>query len=130
MKNTSLLVLSLFMLLCISCTHNNIDTDTGRVVGIINCSCDGKSMTGYYIITSSDKYLLSFGDEIQLPYKIEDSGIYGIPEYEIPFEFSYILIDSSSEAYIDYDLPVSNAMYPAFAYPCERFKQAKLTRIK
>jgi len=103
----------------------------GRVVGVINCVDNGKTTkrTGYYIITSKSDYLLSFYCDIEGHNYGGDWGRYGIPDYIIPFKFTFELLDPIDDDYVKYIDPVSNALYPGLGYPVEHFKQARLITI-
>lgn len=115
----------------VACSQSRLDVPTsGQVVGVINCVDKGAEsiLSGYYIITNTDDYILSFTSDIKLPYEFE-VGVYGIPNYSIPFDFKYKILDVSDKEYINFDMPVSDAMHMGLKYPCEQFKQAKLIKM-
>lgn len=96
---------------------------SGQVVGVINCVDKGSEsiVSGYYIVTNTNDYILSFTNDIKLPYEF-GVGVYGIPNYSIPFDFTDKVLDASDKEYIDFNMPVSDTMRNGLGYPCERFK--------
>ena len=58
------------------------------------------------------------------------AGIYGIDNHEMPFQFTYSLLEPENDDYIHYLLPVSNALFPAMLYPIGHFKQAIIKPLK
>lgn len=126
---TKFFILTLATML-VACSQNRMDVSTsGQVVGVIICTEKGSEsiLSGYYIVTNTNDYILSFTNDIKLPYEF-GVGVYGIPNYCIPFDFTYQVLDVSDKEYIDFDMPVSDAMHMGMGYPCEQFKQAKLIR--
>lgn len=126
---TKLFILTMATML-VACSQNQMDVPTsGQVVGVINCIDKGSEsiLCGCYIVTNTNDYILSFTNDIKLPYEF-GVGVYGIPNYSIPFDFTYKVLDASDKEYIDFDMPVSDAMHMGLGYPCEQFKQAKLIR--
>jgi hypothetical protein len=79
-----------------------------------------------YIITDKNDSILTFNNEIKVLAYVGTTGIYGIDNHEIPFEFTYNLLEPANDDYIHYILPVSNALFPPMLYPIECFKQAKV----
>ena len=127
---TKFFILTMATLL-VACSQNRMDVPTsGQVVGVINSVAkDSESiLSGYYIVTSTNDCILSFTDDIKLPYEF-GVGVYGIPDDSIPFNFTYKVLDVSDREYIDFDMPVSDAMHIGLRYPCEQFKQAKLIKM-
>ena len=126
-----LLTLLVMALLITSCDTNR-DICTGHAVGVITAFCENVSMeqVGYYIITKNHDSILVF-DRAIIPeeYGNMGSGIYGI-DYEIPYSFAFVLLDSLDEEYMVYEPPVSNALFPWMRYSPEDFKQAKIINIK
>ena len=125
------LVILTMVTMLVACSQNRMDVPTsGQVVGVIKCidKGSGSILRGYYIVTSTNDYILSFTNDIKLPYEFE-VGVYGIPNYSIPFDFTYKVLDVSDKEYIDFDMPVSDAMHMGHMYPCEQFKQAKLIKM-
>jgi len=125
------LVILTMVTMLVACSQNRMDVPTsGQVVGVIKCidKGSGSILRGYYIVTSTNDYILSFTNDIKLPYEFE-VGVYGIPNYSIPFDFTYKVLDVSDKEYIDFDMPVSDAMHMGLMYPCEQFKQAKLIKM-
>jgi len=125
------LVILTMVTMLVACSQNRMDVPTsGQVVGVIKCidKGSGSILRGYYIVTSTNDYILSFTNDIKLPYEFE-VGVYGIPKDSIPFDFTYKVLDVSDKEYIDFDMPVSDAMHMGLMYPCEQFKQAKLIKM-
>jgi len=125
-----LLTLLVMALLITSCDANR-DICTGHAVGVITAFCKNVSaeQVGYYIITNSHDSILVFDSTI-IPeeYGNMGHGIYGI-EYEIPYTFSFVLLDSLDKEYMVYDTPVSDCLKPGMLYCPEEFKQARIVKI-
>jgi len=126
----SVLTFFVMVILITGCDANR-DICTGHAVGVITAFCKNVSaeQVGYYIITNSHDSILVF-DRAIIPeeYGNMGSGIYGI-DYEIPYSFSFVLLDSLDEEYMVYETPVSNTFFPWMRYSPEDFKQARIVKI-
>lgn len=121
-------IITLFIgLLLLACKPiNQPELCSGIIVGTICCldTVNQRTMQGYYIITDKNDSILTFNNEIKVLAYVGTTGIYGIDNHEIPFEFTYNLLEPANDDYIHYILPVSNALFPPMLYPIEHFKQA------
>lgn len=108
-----------------SVTFEDKNTLSGKIVGTICCMDTINQCTkqGYFIITTANDSILTFSDEVRIDKYYGITGVYAV-EYDIPFQFTFKLLNSFDEDYVHYRPPYSNAMLPSFVYPIEYFKQA------
>ena len=102
----------------------------GKIVGTICCMDTINQCTkqGYFIITTTNDSILTFSNDVRIEKYYGIGGVYGV-EYDIPFTFTFELLESSDNDYVLYRPPYSNAMLPSFVYPIEYFKQALIKRL-
>lgn len=113
-----------------SVTFEDKNTSSGKIVGTICCMDTINQCTkqGYFIITTANDSILTFSDEVRIDKYYGITGVYAV-EYDIPFQFTFKLLNSFDEDYVHYRLPNSNAMLPSIDYPIEYFKQALIKRF-
>lgn len=113
-----------------SVTFEDKNTLSGKIVGTICCMDTINQCTkqGYFIITTANDSILTFSDEVRIDKYYGITGVYAV-EYDIPFQFTFKLLNSFDEDYVHYRLPNSNAMLPSIDYPIEYFKQALIKRF-
>lgn len=128
---TSIITLFIGLLLLACKPINQSELCSGIIVGTIYCldTVNQRAMQGYYIITDKNDSILTFNNEIKVPAYIGTAGIYGINNHEIPFQFTYHLLEPTHDEYIHYLLPFSNALFSPMLYPIEHFKQALVKRL-
>ena len=113
-----------------SVTFEDKNTLSGKIVGTICCMDTINQCTkqGYFIITTANDSILTFSDEVRIDKYYGITGVYAV-EYDIPFQFTFKLLNSSDEDYVHYRFPNSNAMLPSMAYPIECFKQVLVKHL-
>ena len=113
-----------------SVTFEDKNTLSGKIVGTICCMDTINQCTkqGYFIITTANDSILTFSDEVRIDKYYGITGVYAV-KYDIPFQFTFKLLNSFDEDYVHYRPPYSNAMLPYFVYPIEYFKQALIKRF-
>lgn len=113
-----------------SVTFEDKNTLSGKIVGTICCMDTINQCTkqGYFIITTANDSILTFSDEVRIDKYYGITGVYAV-EYDIPFQFTFKLLNSFDEDYVHYRLPISNAMLPTMDHPIGRFRQALVKRF-
>ena len=127
------IVLCAMMALCSCDGPNKVSSVvSGKIVGTI-CTKDtinNEIVQGYYIITSTNDSILTFSETVKISTYYGISGIYGLL-YDIPFQFTYKLLDPHDAEYIHYNpYPICYFDKPGMTYPKEHFKQAVVNRIE
>lgn len=113
-----------------SVTFEDKNTLSGKVVGTICCidTINQSTKQGYFIITTANDSILTFSDDVRTEQYYGIIGVYAV-EYDIPFQFTFKLLNSFDENYIHYRLPNSNSMLPTMDHPIEHFRQALVKRF-
>ena len=97
----------------------------GKIVGTIGCYEENNSeimLKGYFIVTDSNDSLLCFNIEDSIIYV--GYGCYGIDPIRLPFEFNFEYIRKNESDYVNFLLPLSDAMKQGIEV--DKFKQAKI----
>ena len=130
LKQITYLLVTICALSLMNCDGNNPKLCTGHAVGVITALCKNvpAEQIGYYIITNNQDSILVFDSTI-IPeeYGNMGHGIYGI-DYEIPYDFSFVVLDSLDKEYMIYEIPISNCLYKWMEYCPKDFKQARLIK--
>lgn len=113
-----------------SVTFEDKNTLSGKIVGTICCMDTINQCTkqGYFIITTVNDSILTFSDEVRIDKYYGIDGVYAV-EYDIPFQFTFKLLNLFDEDYVHYRLPNSNAMLPSMDHPIGHFRQALVKRL-
>ena len=115
------------LLACIfySC-QNEEPLTSGQIVATIGCM-DTRSNYhyGYIIKTSKEKYLMTFFlDKEYVP--IIEYGCYDISPIDLPYLFTYEYVHKNDTDFVDYLIPVNNAMFMAGELDLDKVKQARI----
>ena len=102
----------------------------GKIVGTMCCvdTINQCSIQGYFIITTTNDSILTFSNDVRIEKYYGIGGVYGV-EYDIPFTFTFELLESSDNDYVHYEIPISNTMLPSMRYSIEDFRQAYVKRL-
>ena len=113
-----------------SVTFEDKNTLSGKIVGTICCMDTLNQCTkqGYFIITTANDSILTFSNDVRIEKYYGIGGVYGV-EYDIPFTFTFEVLESSDNDYVHYRPPYSNAMLPSMRYSIEDFRQAYVKRL-
>lgn len=103
---------------------------SGKIVGTMCCvdTINQCSIQGYFIITTTNDSILTFSNDVKIEKYYGIGGVYGV-EYDIPFTFTFELLESSDNDYVHYEIPISNTMLPSMSYSIEDFRQAYVKRL-
>ena len=137
LMKTKIILFAMLVMMTACNTEPPVRNCTGTIVATLGCYEDESNKKdqstyheGYVILTSNNDTLLSFNvnvkDSIHRGYGI--LRIY--PYYEIPYRFSYRVINPNDKRYIHFDSPCQDTFRPGFTKPPREIKQAIITPRK